>query len=131
MFRLTLHISDPLSLFPAYLFPFFLQTFPVSLGPNELSFLLFICSQMCCHSCQCSAMMCDTNTHKLIHRGLLPAHQNSNEVSKSFHPTLIPSTTDCLMLQCPVSSSPSTLCCPALYMAYTTGPSILGTFLHP
>lgn len=69
MLRLSLHISDPLSIFPLSLFPFFPSSFSLTLGPNELCSLVVICSQMCCRSCQRNGMVCDANAHKLTLRG--------------------------------------------------------------
>lgn len=55
---------------PFHIFPYFLQAFsPSTLGPNELCSLVAIRSQMCCQSCQCDGMVCDTNTHSLTHGG--------------------------------------------------------------
>ncbi len=65
MLSLTLHSSDPLSIFPLYLFPFFSLSFSLTLRPNELCSLVVIGSQMCCRSCQCKGMVCEANTHKL------------------------------------------------------------------
>ena len=80
--------SDSLSIFPLYLFPFFSILSP-TLGPNELCSLVVTGSQMCCCSCQCNGMVCDANTHMLIHT--LPAHQNGADaqVTMLLYPFLL------------------------------------------
>lgn len=104
MLSLTLHISDPLSIFPLYLFSFFSSSFSLTLGPNELCSLVVISSQMCCCSCQCNGMVCDAYTH--IHTrshtpGPLPTHQNSADaqVTMLFYPTST-SLSYCQLPQC-------------------------------
>lgn len=114
MFGLTAYFRPPFQYSLSTSSRFFSSSsFSLTLGPNELCSLVVIGGQMCCRSCQCSGSACDANTHKLTHRGPLPAHQNGNDAQVSLlsHPTLISLASDCPVPSCSFSfSSPR---CPA------------------
>lgn len=88
MIRLTLHISEPLPSFPLYLFTFFLPAFPLVLGLNERSSLVFRRGGTRVVTAAIFVPWCVTQTCKLKQGGPLPAHQNSNDAKISLHPTL-------------------------------------------
>lgn len=69
MLRLTLHISDLLPPFPLYLFTFFLPAFPLVLGLNELSSLVFRRGGTCVVTVAISVPCCVTQTCKLTQGG--------------------------------------------------------------